>query len=267
MNRGTISGFFRTLGLSHVVDNVRFNVLKARNYSKNKEFKNQHPDAKLPPDYLIYESFQMDYEKYYLGGQRTAKWLTNYFAPYKKLENVTLLDWGCGPGRTIRHLPSLFDDGSSFYGTDVNTKSIEWCKKNIEDVSFTTNNLNPPFEYQEGKFDIAYAISILTHLSEQNQKDWLEEIHRVLKKDGIFLVTTHGKVFETILSEKERTLYKENKIVIRGNVREGHRVFGAFHPPKKMRTIFEENFTVLLHDHGKIKNGKPLQDVWVLQKK
>jgi len=267
MNRGTISGFFRKLGLSHLVDNVRFNVMKLQNRSKNTQFKAQHPDVKLPPDYLIYESFQMDYEKYYSGGKKTAKWLIDYFEKFKKLENINLLDWGCGPGRTVRHFPELFSDNSSFYGTDVNRKSVKWCSENITGVSFATNELSPPFRYESSMLDVAYAISILTHLSEDKQKKWLEEINRVLKNGGLFLVTTHGVVFETILSEEERKLYKENKIVIRGNVREGHRVYGAFHPPKIMREVFEKNFKILSHEPGKIVNGKPLQDIWVLQKK
>lgn len=267
MNRGTISGLFRKLGLSHLVDYIRFHVKRLENSSKNKAFQQQNPDVAIPPDYLIYESFQMNYEKYYLGGRKTAKWLTEHFRKYKKLNNIAILDWGCGPGRTIRHLPELMDASCSFSGTDVNTTSIDWCKKHLKGITFAENQLQPPLTYGASQFDIAYAISILTHLSEENQHKWLVELQRVLKPSGIFLVTTHGVVFKTILSEEERKLYEEEQIVIRGNVREGHRVYGAFHPPAKMRTIFENYFNVLAHVPGTIQNGKPEQDVWVLQKR
>jgi SAM-dependent methyltransferase len=267
MNRGDISGLIRKLRLSHLVDYLRYNSKKISNSAKNKAFKVAYPEVKLPPDYLIYESFQMDYERYYAGGRKTAEWLVDHWKNHKNLENAMVLDWGCGPGRTIRHLPDILGAGCSVFGTDVNEKSIAWCQENIDNIDFSVNKLDPPFTYSGDKFDVAYAISILTHLSEAKHHSWLAEIKRVLKKDGIFFVTTHGEVFKTVLAEAEVKAYENNEIVIRGHVREGHRVYGAFHPPVKIREIFEQYFTVLMHEPGTIRDGKPGQDKWILQKK
>ena len=266
MNRGDISGLFRKLGLSRIADDIRFRVMKFKHRDKNRQFKTAYPDVALPPDYLIYESFQMDYDKYYHGGKRTAAWLVGHFEQHKEPKNLSVLDWGCGPGRTIRHLPDLMPDGNKFYGTDVNRRSVAWCRKHIPRVDFRTNELHPPLDFAAAQMDVVYAVSIITHLSEDNQIKWLQEIKRVLRPGGIFLLTSHGEVFKTIMTQTERDRYERDEIVIRGNTTEGHRVYGAFHPPAKMRELFGRYFKILSHEPGKIVNGKPLQDVWVLVK-
>ena len=232
----------------------------------NAAFKKAHPETSLPPDYLIYESLQMNSDKYYNGRKRTAKWLADYFAKFKKTKNLSVLDWGCGPGRTVRHLPAAMPQSNTFYATDVNRKSIAWCQKHISQVDFRTNELQPPLNFKAEQMDVVYAISIITHLSEENQLKWLQEIRRVLKSGGIFLVTSHGLVFKTIMTDSERAQYERDEIVIRDGATEGHRVYGAFHPPQKMREIFGKYFKILSHEPGKIVNGKPLQDIWVLEK-
>ncbi|MDZ7626596.1 MAG: hypothetical protein U5J96_19370 [Ignavibacteriaceae bacterium] len=42
-------------------------------------FKEKNPDVILPPDYMIYESFQMNYENYYNDSVSTAEWLDKLF--------------------------------------------------------------------------------------------------------------------------------------------------------------------------------------------
>ena len=53
---------------------------------------------------------------------------------------ASILDWGCGPGRIVRHLPSIVSKAKIF-GSDYNEESINWCRENIEDVGFEVNGL------------------------------------------------------------------------------------------------------------------------------
>jgi SAM-dependent methyltransferase len=41
-------------------------------------------------------------------------------------------------------------------------------------------------------FDLIYAISVLTHLREDDHIEWLEELHRIAKPDAVLLLTTFG---------------------------------------------------------------------------
>jgi SAM-dependent methyltransferase len=172
MKKGQVSNLLRELGLIYFTDWVRFYIQKIKNRKVNNQFKLNNPNIVLPPDYLIYESFQINYHKYYTESFETAKWLKGYFEKYIDLNNKRILDWGCGPGRIIRHLPNVIGSGCEYFGTDYNKKSIDWCSKNLPNIHFNNNSLNAQLPYEDNFFDVIYGISIFTHLSEQLHYDW-----------------------------------------------------------------------------------------------
>ncbi len=91
MKKGQVSNFLRHLILIYITDLVRFYIEKYKNGKVNRDFKRNNPEVALPPDYLIYESFRMDYEKYYTESQGTAKWLADYFRKYINLKDKKYL--------------------------------------------------------------------------------------------------------------------------------------------------------------------------------
>ncbi len=267
MNKGDISNFIRTLKLSQFVDLLRYAFQKIKNRKKNRAFKLANPLVSLPPDYLIYESFQLDYEKYYSESKITAVWLVNHFEKHIELKDKNILDWGCGPGRIIRHLPEIIDSDCKFYGTDYNKSSIEWCQKNIKSVSFNHNSLEANLPYPDDYFDVIYGISIFTHLSEKLHKDWYNELRRILNPAGIIFLTTQGDNFKEKLTASELKDYEKGNLVVRGKVKEGHRTYSAFHPKQFLLKIFS-NDQVL--EHIEIipeKNRWLPQDIWIVRKK
>ena len=141
MNKTLISNSLRSLGLLYALDKVRFQLEKRNNKQANRLFRKANPDVKLPPDYLMYESFQMNYDKYYTESIDAANWLVNHFKRHASLENAAILDWGCGPGRIIRHLPEILGKNCSYYGTDYNANSIAWCSENLPEIDFNHNGL------------------------------------------------------------------------------------------------------------------------------
>lgn len=216
MNKGQISNTLRKFGLLYPLDKLRFKIEKNRNDKANQEFKSNNPNVLLPPDYLMYESFQINYKKYYFGGKETAEWVLGQIRNHKNLEGKNILDWGCGPGRLIRHLPELLNYKSYVYGTDYNQESIEWCKENIENVEFNQNKLGAKLPYKNDFFDAIYGISIFTHLSKEMHFKWFEELKRVLKPEGIILITTQGNNFKTKLSKRERNNFENGELIVRG---------------------------------------------------
>lgn len=260
MSRKNLSLFLRKIGLLYLADRFRFRMMRRRNRARNRSFRRQYPDVALPPDYLMYESFQLDYERYYLNGKKTAEWLIGLAGKHADLTGASVLDWGCGPARVIRHLPELVK-GGTFYGTDYNRSSIAWCSANFTDIYFHTNDLMPGLVYEKELFDFVYGISIFTHLSGEAHEAWLNELIRVLKPGGILLITLHGMSFRDKLSPREAAQFDNGDLVVRGRVREGHRTFTAFHPVSWVR-VWTLSLNLLEHIPG----GEGEQDVWIFRK-
>jgi ubiquinone/menaquinone biosynthesis C-methylase UbiE len=125
--------------------------------------------------------------------------------------------------------------------------------------------LNPPTVFDDNSFDLIYGISIFTHLSELNNIAWYNELIRIAKKDGIILVTTAGKAFKAKMIKKEAIAFDENKLVVRSNVIEGHRIYAAFHPENHAIQLFESKARILKHIKGEIMDWGIEQDTWILK--
>tara|TARA_B100000809_G_scaffold118758_1_gene117051 strand:- start:14439 stop:15242 length:804 start_codon:yes stop_codon:yes gene_type:complete len=266
MKKGQISNFLRRLRLIYFADWIRFYVEKYKNRSINKDFKLKNPNVILPPDYLIYESFQMNYHKYYTESIEAAKYFSNLFRKHIELKDKRILDWGCGPGRIIRHMPMVVNNGCEYFGTDYNKESIDWCSKNLSDIQFNKNSLIAQLPYDDNFVDVIYGVSIFTHLSEQLHYDWYNELYRVLKPNGIMVLTTQGDQFKVKLTDSELENYNNNHLVVRGNVKEGHRTYSAFHPNGFMKKLFDK-VEILEHIETEYEGKEWVpQDIWILKK-
>ncbi len=259
--------YLREFGLMHSLDKLKFWIQNPKNKTKNKLFLLKNPNVKLPPDYMMFEAFHLDYEKYYQGGADTAKWVSDRIQKYKTLEVANFLDWGCGPARVVRHLPLILGKDANIFGTDYNPETIDWCTKNISGVTFSQNSISPPLHYDDEMFDAVLGISIFTHLSEEKHHTWVNELFRISKPSSILLITTQGKAFKNKLTKKEKELFDSDKLVVRANVKEGHRVFSAFQPQHFMNKLFKEYFEILEHFEGKAVIWGIEQDYWILRRK
>jgi SAM-dependent methyltransferase len=136
----------------------------------------------------------LDIPKFIFSGERDARTLV------AALERVgsspcrcsTVLDFGCGVARILarfsEHLPH-----AQLHGTDVDADAIAWCRNNLASVaSFTVSRPTPPLSYADGQFDLVYSWAVFTHLDEEYQFRWLEELHRVTKPGAILLLTVFG---------------------------------------------------------------------------
>ena len=153
------------------------------------------------------------------------------------------------------------------HSTNIQTYLIisEWAKKNISGVSFDLNMLNPPLTYDNGVFDLIYAISVFTHLSEQNALNWIDELHRVLKPNGILLITTTGELnYQTELLDHERKVYESKGVVVRDQYPEGKKMYLTNHNPAYVRSTLLRKFKILEH----VPNGFPMmkQELWIVRK-
>lgn len=114
-------------------------------------------------------------------------------------EGKRLLDFGCGAGRTMRHFLDVADR-AEVWGCDIDTPSIDWLQDNLcPPLNAFAGGEDPPADLEEGSFDLIWAISVFTHLA-GNSAEWLLEIHRLLKGDGILIASFMGQLTHQALT-------------------------------------------------------------------
>ncbi len=129
---------------------------------------------------------------------------SSLLAPFLPRRRYSILDFGCGCGRTLSWFQRLHEH-DTFYGTDIDNEAISWCKKEMSHIgTFICNDVNPPLPLPDEYFDFIYSISVFTHLPEDMQFAWLEELNRVAKRGSYLILTTHGEdLFPKDIPEKD----------------------------------------------------------------
>lgn len=242
-----------------------FNVLK--NQKQNAVFKKENPDFVVPPKNLAFDAYNhINWQHYYELGNIHANLISDKIQQYIKSEEINIYEWGCGPVRVLRHLENINGFRNvHLFGSDYNKKSIQWDKKNFPKIEFVVNSLNPPLSFESEQFDCVYAISIFTHLSEEMHYAWINELYRVLKKDGILIFTTHGELCKNRLLEDELLQYEKGEIVVRGKIKEGKKHFLAYHPHLFIKNKLLQNFEIIEHIEDPRKYQLE-QEVWIVRK-
>lgn len=170
-------------------------------------------DISIPPPSLLYSiSGYFNVDWYCKSGKECFCYMKRYLEELgidiEKLESV--LDFGCGCGRVIQHLRFP----SRLVGVDTNKLAIEWCKDNISFAEFYHIHPFSTLPFDNETFDFIYAISVFTHLTEELEKFWFEEIYRVLRYGGILLLTIRIEPsYLHPFTRKERKIFSEKGFV------------------------------------------------------
>jgi len=101
------------------------------------------------------------------------------------------LDFGCSSGRVVRVLAAAYPE-LEWHGCDPIREAIDWAQNNLPGVSFARSPERPPLEYEDGRFDFVFAISIWSHFAEAAALAWLSEMRRVVRPGGRLVLSCHG---------------------------------------------------------------------------
>ena len=113
-----------------------------------------------------------------------------------------ILDFGCGAGRVLRHfLPEASE--AEFHGCDIDRPSVEWLERHLSPpLHAFANGEQPPLARPDEHFDLVYAVSVFTHITDQ-WAAWLHELHRVLRPGGLLIATFLGEgVSQVVTGER-----------------------------------------------------------------
>jgi ubiquinone/menaquinone biosynthesis C-methylase UbiE len=145
-------------------------------------------------------------------GLQTASRVVDLYEMYSQ-RNITLplniLDWGGGCGRVAIPLKNFYAINSHITSVDVDEWNINTAKKFFNNLDSKLIDFSPPLPFDDNKFDLIYGISVMTHLTEISQLQWLYELKRISKPGALIILTIHGP-FSIINAAKNR----QNSIVI-----------------------------------------------------
>lgn len=110
------------------------------------------------------------------------------FRPLKpyllRLKMGKVLDVGCAYGFMLQRFP----DGFEKFGIDISHHAIIEAKKRLPRARLKVSDVEDKLPFPEEFFDIVVCNDVLEHL--ENPKRALENISKVLKKDGILYINT-----------------------------------------------------------------------------
>lgn len=110
-----------------------------------------------------------------------------------------ILDWGCGHGR---YYP-IFEK-TNYYGIDVSEELIKIAKNKYPLAKFLVNQSFLSLPFENNSFDYLICLDTLHHIpSKQYRQKFVQEAHRVLKENGLIIVTVWDlNLFHLLFSAK-----------------------------------------------------------------
>jgi len=133
------------------------------------------------------------------------KVVANEFKNYLNSKNKKILEIGCSTGNIAREIIDM--DNNSYYGVDISKKYIEIANKSTIKGKFLQMDARE-LVFDNESFDIVMLSSVLHHIDDDVGKNCFKEIHRVLKKDGVVIISepivNHKSLISVILCKLDR---------------------------------------------------------------
>jgi len=129
------------------------------------------------------QKFQSDYWR------KDEEYLVNTY--FKGKKNILVL--GCGAGRT---LPYLYQKGFAITAVDITPTMVEAAKKKMQDIPITITVMDAcSLQFEDNSFDcVFFPFHGIDYIYPDIYKA-IQEVHRVLKKDGVFIFNSHNRLF------------------------------------------------------------------------
>jgi len=141
--------------------------------------------------------------------------------PFKDLDSILnkaaawksgkILDIGCG---SCRNLLPFAKAGFHCSGIDFSKEMLKFAKQFADENKFKVELKQARAEklpFKDNSFDYALSIATLHHLNKEEQIQALQEMFRVLKKDGKAIITVWNKL-------QWRFIFKKKELLIPWNV-------------------------------------------------
>lgn len=202
-------------------------------------------------------------ERFVASGRTGLEWLRATLARHGvSLDDGTdILEFGCGAGRYLRHLPG---HAGSLVGADYNPYLLAWTKANLRFAEFVVCGSRPPLPESDDRFDVVYAVDVLSHMEESAQVPWFEELAGVLRPGGLMVLTLNGASRTENLSLKLRQTFSEGRLAVLRPGLSGTNGCASYHPRPYVERVFAKRLPLV--EYAETAALELRQDVAVFRK-
>ncbi|MFF2912166.1 class I SAM-dependent methyltransferase [Paenibacillus sp. NPDC057934] len=126
------------------------------------------------------------------GIEIEAEHIHRYKAISSSLKNMKVLDAGCGTGYGSLLMSQY---ALNVTGIDISDETIEWCNSHYEaqkNLNFIQASLDS-LPFNDSEFDCIVIFEVIEHVNKEIQNSFLKEAKRVLKPNGILIISTPNK--------------------------------------------------------------------------
>jgi 2-polyprenyl-3-methyl-5-hydroxy-6-metoxy-1,4-benzoquinol methylase len=137
-------------------------------------------------------------------------------------EGKIVLDYGCGNGYGSFFLSKI---SHNITAVDINKAVIEMCKQNYQADNLSFQAVEPEKKtfFKDAYFDVVVSFQVIEHI--YDVRGYLNEMKRVLKDDGVFIITTPNRKYRLYPFQKPLNPYHVREYGLRQLKKELHAVF------------------------------------------
>lgn len=146
--------------------------------------------------------FELEEDFWWFAGKRAMIGAV-LFKQLPALRGERMLDIGCGTGFNLVFFQDYFDG----YGGDLSSDALLYAKKRNLKKLVQTDAHHLPFK--DGSFAFVSLLDVLYHKKIESDVSVLRDVHRVLKKDGLLLIT--DSAFQFLQSRHDLALHARER--------------------------------------------------------
>ncbi len=166
--------------------------------------------------------------------------LAHYEFALQYVRTKKVLDIGCGTGYGADLIASK---ASEVIGVDISDEAINYARQHYkrENIKFSVGDATHLNFLKEKEFDTVVSFEVIEHIAAYFQ--YLKEIRRVLKDDGILIISTPNKKYHSPDSEKPLNPFHVTEFELDdfknllkkyfGNVK----LYGHYHQPRIKKIV------------------------------
>ena len=121
---------------------------------------------------------------------------------YRNALSGRVLELGCGAGRLTGHLSEV---AREVHGIDLSPAMVAYCQQAYPEATFSVGDLRDLSRFPNGSYDAVVApFNVMDVLGDAARRAVVDQIHRLLAADGLFILSSHNRCYARRISTTTR---------------------------------------------------------------